>query len=90
MEDGKTALSIILNTASDSFFSILMIWRKAAADVSGTAGWILAVLIASFSLTPHWKSACAKPRGNNSFLPGFTDGIDINPADYLILRQPAP
>lgn len=48
MEDGKTLLSIILTLLPIVFIVVLMIWRKAPADVSGTAGWILAVLIAIF------------------------------------------
>ena len=41
-------LSIILTLLPIIFIVVLMTWKKAAADVSGTAGWILTVLIALF------------------------------------------
>ncbi|MDD2554697.1 MAG: L-lactate permease [Desulfotomaculaceae bacterium] len=41
-------LSIGLTLLPIVFIVILMIWRKAAADVSGMAGWILMVLVALF------------------------------------------
>ncbi|NLI11447.1 MAG: L-lactate permease [Peptococcaceae bacterium] len=40
------ALSIILTLLPIALIVVLMTWRRMAADVSGTAGWILALVIA--------------------------------------------
>ncbi len=40
------ALSIILTLLPIALIVVLMTWRRLAADISGTAGWILALVIA--------------------------------------------
>jgi lactate permease len=40
------ALSIILTLLPIALIVVLMTWRRLAADISGTAGWILALIIA--------------------------------------------
>lgn len=57
------ALSIILTLLPIALIVVLMTWKRLAADVSGTAGWILALIIAIFffntSLEVGFRSSLA-------------------------------